>query len=131
MSCKPDAHASWDRECPEFQRRCAQFDENYPVNNLQYFPTEEEWALIPRPNRLQLSEKFPARYTVSAYPQSGQSDWMPGPRNTNKQGKRKQVKLPVNKSTMDRYLGPGGEADTTSPYYDCKNSRDVDPGSWN
>ncbi|KAF8268669.1 hypothetical protein EI94DRAFT_1533372, partial [Lactarius quietus] len=41
VSCRSNAHASWDRECPEFQHRCAQFDKNYPDNNLSYFPTEE------------------------------------------------------------------------------------------
>ncbi|KAF8274199.1 hypothetical protein EI94DRAFT_1530040, partial [Lactarius quietus] len=41
VSCKSNNHASWDRECPEFLRHCAQFDENYPENNLPYFPTGE------------------------------------------------------------------------------------------
>jgi hypothetical protein len=42
VSCKSDVHASWDRDCPEFRRRCKQYDENYPENNLPYFPTNEE-----------------------------------------------------------------------------------------
>jgi hypothetical protein len=49
VSCRSDEHASWDRGCPEFQRRCDQYDENYPENNLTYFPTVEEWTLTPNP----------------------------------------------------------------------------------
>ncbi|KAF8260428.1 hypothetical protein EI94DRAFT_1458153, partial [Lactarius quietus] len=41
ISCKSSSHTSWDRECPEFQRRCTQYDENFPENNLPYFPTGE------------------------------------------------------------------------------------------
>lgn len=65
VSCKNHTHASWDRECPEFLRRCAQFDENYPENDLPYFPTEEEWTLTPRPNKIPIPEKFPAKYAAT------------------------------------------------------------------
>jgi hypothetical protein len=101
ISCKSDNHASWDRECLEFQCRCTQFDENYPENNLLYFPTEEEWTLTPHPNRLQLSEKFPARYEVSAYPQPSQNNWIQGPRVSSKQWKQRSTKIPANQLTMD------------------------------
>ncbi|KAF8274190.1 hypothetical protein EI94DRAFT_1556467, partial [Lactarius quietus] len=37
VSCKYNMHASWDRGCSEFIRRCTQYDENYPENNLPYF----------------------------------------------------------------------------------------------
>ncbi|KAF8269410.1 hypothetical protein EI94DRAFT_1547073, partial [Lactarius quietus] len=47
VSCKSNTHASWDRDCPEFWRRCTQFDENYPENNLPYFPTSDDWMLTP------------------------------------------------------------------------------------
>ncbi|KAF8260940.1 hypothetical protein EI94DRAFT_1517802, partial [Lactarius quietus] len=46
--CNTNTHASWDRECPEFLRRCAQSNENYPENYLPYFPTGEDWMLMPR-----------------------------------------------------------------------------------
>jgi hypothetical protein len=147
ISCKSVNHASWDRE---FQCRCMQFDENYPENNLPYFPTEGEWTLIPCPNRLQLAEKFPARYAVSAFPQSCQNERLPDPRTAQKQRKHKLAKLPANQYTMDRYLGPDnahrsentndsntdyyaapGRLDTTAPFYDCKNSRDRNPRHWN
>jgi len=41
-SCKSNAHASWDRSCPEFQRRCSTYDERHPENNMVYFPTEQD-----------------------------------------------------------------------------------------
>ena len=106
VSCKSDDHPSWDRDCPEFRRRCAQFDENYPENNLPYFPSSEEWTLTPRPNRLQFSEKFPARYSVSAYPQPSQTHRSQANRSTGKQ--RKQQKTMANQSTMDQFIGQNG-----------------------
>jgi hypothetical protein len=53
ISCKSDVHASWDRDFLEFHWRCEQYDENYPENNLPYFPTEETWTLTPCPGRYQ------------------------------------------------------------------------------
>lgn len=148
-SCKSEDHASWSRECPEFQRRCAQFDENYPENNLPYFPTDDDWSLTPRPNRLQLAEKYPAKYAISAYPQPNRTNQASGPKASNKQRKQQQAKLPANQSTMDRYFGLGnaqrsgddndinadintaaGDADITSPFFDCENQRDSEPQGW-
>jgi hypothetical protein len=40
-SCKSNAHASWDRNCPEFIKRCAWYDEKHPDNALKFFPTKE------------------------------------------------------------------------------------------
>ena len=67
-SCKTETHASWDRECPEFQRRVDWMDENHPENALAYFPTEEDWMMHIRPRQLELDEKFPAKYTVASLP---------------------------------------------------------------
>ena len=59
-------HASWDRECPEFRRRCDQFDENYPENNLPYFSSDKKWMLTPHPGKIPRTEKFPSKYGVAA-----------------------------------------------------------------
>ena len=67
-SCKVEMHASWDRECPEFQRRVDRMDENHPENALAYFPMEEDWMLHIRPRRLELDERFPAKYAVASLP---------------------------------------------------------------
>ena len=67
-SCKNDTHVSWDRECPEFQRRVDRMDKNHPENVLAYFPTEEDWTMHIRPRRLELDKKFPAKYAVASLP---------------------------------------------------------------
>jgi hypothetical protein len=68
VSCKSDAHTSWDRNCPEFSRRSRLLDEKHPENNMVYFPTDEEWTLTTRPNRIPLEERFPPRFTVNNIP---------------------------------------------------------------
>ena len=65
VSCGDNTHASWDRTCPEFTKRCAILDERNPLNNMPFFPTEQEWTLVSRPNRIPLDERFPAAYAVN------------------------------------------------------------------
>ena len=65
-SCKSNGHASWDRHCPEFIRRCAVYDERHPENNTAYFPTEQDWTLTTKPLRVPLSERFPQQYAVNS-----------------------------------------------------------------
>jgi hypothetical protein len=101
ISCKSDMHTSWDREYPEFRRRCEQYDENYPENSLPYFPTDEEWTLTLRPGRHQCSERFPAKYTVAAMQQPEQTTRTPVARPQGKQCKQQPKKIPANQSTID------------------------------
>ena len=70
VACKATDHTSWDRSCPEFQRKIAQFDEIHPENALMYFPTKESWTLIARPERVPLEDRFPSRYAVGSLPPS-------------------------------------------------------------
>ena len=114
VSCKSNSHASWDRDCPEFRRRCDQFDENYPENNLPYFPSEESWTLIPRPNRIPRPEKFPSKYAVTALQQPERADREGPPKAQNKQQKKKSTKVPPNQSTMDQYVKAGNPPKTES-----------------
>jgi hypothetical protein len=107
ISCKSNMHASWDRDCPEFRRRCGQYDENYPENSLPYFPTSEDWTLTPHPDRLQHSEKFPAKYAVAALQQPEQAAREPAPKPQGKQCRQQQKKIPANQATMDHYIAPG------------------------
>ncbi len=67
-SCRVDTHASWDRNCPEFIRRCEIYNERYPENKLPFFPTDEEWTLTPRPDRTPSGSRFPQRYAVNSLP---------------------------------------------------------------
>lgn len=70
-SCKTNAHASWDRTCPEFRRRCASYDDRYPENSMVYFPTEQDWTLTTRPSRIPQEERFPQHHAVNARPAVG------------------------------------------------------------
>ena len=149
VSCKSDEHASWDRDCPEFQRRCAQYDENYPENNLTYFPTHEDWTLTPQPNRYQFQEKFPSRFGVTYLPPPRQSNRMPATGPSGRQRRQRAIKLPPNQSTMDNYFASGSnqqqpngstdragplqgaeDLDTTAPYYDCDLGEEPRPNAW-
>ena len=71
-SCKSNAHASWDRSCPEFLKRCAWYDEKHPDNTLKYFPTEEAWSQEVRPARFPFAERFPMQYAVGSLPPQSQ-----------------------------------------------------------
>jgi hypothetical protein len=64
VSCNLDAYTSWDRKCLEFIRRCKNYDDNHPENNMVYFPTDESWTLTTRPERVSLEECFPSRFAV-------------------------------------------------------------------
>ena len=49
VSCRSDSHASWDRSCPTFQRKCTELDARLLENLMPYFPTEETWTHISQP----------------------------------------------------------------------------------
>jgi hypothetical protein len=70
ISCGSNTHASWDRACPEFIRRCALIDERNPDNNMPFFPAEQDWTLVTRPSRVPLEERFPKSYAVNSLPPS-------------------------------------------------------------
>jgi hypothetical protein len=42
MSCVDSMHTSWDRACPEFIRRCEIINDSNPVNNMPFFPAEQD-----------------------------------------------------------------------------------------
>jgi hypothetical protein len=67
-SCNTNSHASWDRQCPEFLKRCEQFDESHPENALKYFPTEEPWTKVIRPPKIPFTDRFPAHFAVGSLP---------------------------------------------------------------
>lgn len=39
-----DGHPSWSRMCPDFLRRCKDFDAKFPENSIPFYPTDEEWT---------------------------------------------------------------------------------------
>lgn len=68
VSCHDNTHASWDRLCPEFRRRCVLYDERYPENKMVYFPTDQDWTMSTKPARVPLEERFPAHFAVNSLP---------------------------------------------------------------
>ena len=106
VSCRSNVHASWSRDCLEFRRRCDQYDENYPENILPYFPSEESWTLIPRPDRLQHSERFPVKYTVASLQHPTRTEHANPARTQNRQRKNQAGSVPANQHTMERFIAP-------------------------
>ena len=64
--CKSNAHTSWDRTCLEFIRWCAIYNERHPENSMVYFPTDKDWTLMTRPNRVPIEDRFPKRLAVNS-----------------------------------------------------------------
>ena len=108
VSCKSDVHASWDRECPKFHRRCNQHDENYLENNLLYFPSSKDWTLMPCPCKFQHAEKYPLKYAVISLHPPEQNNCAPMARPQGKQKRPRGNKVPNSQSTMECFIGPGG-----------------------
>jgi hypothetical protein len=77
ITCNSDLHASWSRECPEFNWRCLVYDERNPENTMPYFPIEHDWSLQTRPTKMPLIDKFPAKFAVNSLPFLGNR--CPGP----------------------------------------------------
>jgi hypothetical protein len=70
--CKSNSHASWDRQCPEFLKRCASFDESHPENTLKYFPMDEPWIKVVRPPKIPFADRFPSHFAVGSLPPPNQ-----------------------------------------------------------
>jgi hypothetical protein len=125
ISCKLNTHASWDRDCPEFRRRCEQYDENYPENSPPYFPTDEEWTLTPCPVRFQCSERFPAKYLVMALQQPEHSARAPAAKSQGKQHRQQPYKVPANQSTINRFINPESTQNTDTGKPTDNNNTDT------
>jgi hypothetical protein len=88
VSCRADTHASWDRNCPEFLRKCDEYSTFHPENNLVYFPTDEDWTTTTRPTRIPFEDKFLAHYTVGSLPPPNRKEHQLPTRAIGKKGKR-------------------------------------------
>jgi hypothetical protein len=73
-------------------------DQRNPVNSMLFFPAEQDWTLMSRPNRILLEEHFPASYKVNSCPALGNrnTQYRKGP---NRMGKHPQ-------SNPNTILGP-------------------------
>ena len=106
VACKATDHASWDRMCPEFQRKSAHFDEMHPENALTYFPTDENWTLTARPDRIPLEERFPSRYAVGSLPPPSNTRRQLPTREIERKQRQKQRRRSIDDAqrTLDRYM---------------------------
>ena len=68
VSCWSNSHASWDRNCPEFIKCCAWYDDKHPNYTLKYFPTDGAWTQEARPARFPHQDHFPAHFAVTPIP---------------------------------------------------------------
>ncbi|KAG0692616.1 hypothetical protein DFH29DRAFT_817331 [Suillus ampliporus] len=64
VSCHSEGHASWDRSCPEFERKCADLDARQLENTMPYFLTDEAWTQMQAPPKA----KPYARPNTTAHP---------------------------------------------------------------
>lgn len=92
VSCGDSSHASWDRACPEFIKRCAIIDERNPLNSMPFFPSDQDWTLVSRPKRIPLNERFPAPFAVNSLPTTGMRT--AGPAQHRKTGVNRGTKAP-------------------------------------
>ena len=47
--CSMSSHASWDRNCPVFQRKCDEMNVRMEENQMPYFPIPEVWMQVKEP----------------------------------------------------------------------------------
>jgi hypothetical protein len=69
--CENNSNPSQDRNCPELIRRSAIYNEHNPENAMPYFPKDQNWTLVVRPDRILLEERFPAKFVVNSLPMTG------------------------------------------------------------
>jgi hypothetical protein len=80
VTCESTYHASWDRNCPEFKKKCMLMDEKSPENGMPFFPTDQDWTQSGRPDRVPMDERFPARFSVNSLPINSARHAEAGPR---------------------------------------------------
>ena len=88
VSCKASTHASWDRSCPEFLRKCEEYSKFHPENSLVYFPTDEDWTRATRPERIPFEDKFPTHFSMGSLPPPSRTLRQPPTRPISKKNKR-------------------------------------------
>lgn len=121
-SCKSNTHASWDRNCPVFIRRCEEYNDKFPENKLPFFPTEEEWTLTLRPDKVPMKDCFPQRYAVNSLPTAATSARPRQQNHTSNKEKRKGKQPATSKQTpqdsgtnsIEKYLTRSQPAASTS-----------------
>jgi hypothetical protein len=62
-------------------------DAHNPENSMPYFPTDNDWTLVTRPERIPLDERFPKKYTVNSLPFAANRHLGLAPKNSRTRGK--------------------------------------------
>ena len=104
VSCNVDTHMSWDRACPEFLHRSKLYDEKHPENNTVYFPTDEDWMLTTRPNRIPVEEHFLQHYAVNSLPITNKRMATKGKKATNTKSMLAKMAQGKEQHTINHYF---------------------------
>jgi hypothetical protein len=104
VSCRTDTHASWDRNCPEFLRKCDEYSKFHPENNLVYFPTDENWTTTSRPALIPFEERFPTRYTVGSLPMPNRAERQLPTRPIGKRNKRSNNNNDSSQAVLEKFF---------------------------
>jgi hypothetical protein len=116
--CNAHTHASWDRQCPEFLKRCAQYNESHPENALKYFPTDEPWTKVIRPPKIPFTDRFPAHFAVGSLPPPNRDSQRESPTRQIRQcRKRRTPPRATGQTAITNFYGPSG-SQTRSDYSD-------------
>ena len=111
-ACNSNSHASWDRQCPEFLRRCSLFDKSHPENSLKYFPTEEPWTKVIRPAKLPFDDRFPAHFAVGSLPPPNRDKPRDPPtRQVTQRRRRRTPQRVAGQTPITNFFGPNGSQD--------------------
>lgn len=78
-NCNLDGHASNDRSCPEFAKKCEALNKCSLTNLLPFFPTDDDWTWLDKPNnapRWNPAPRVTIRNPGSKPRQTQINDWM-------------------------------------------------------
>jgi hypothetical protein len=133
VSCVDSTHTSWDRACPEFIRQCEIINDSNPVNNMLFFPAEQDWTLSIRPPRIPISKCFPTTYAVNSLPINRKRNFAPrrkGPNRVANPGHRNPNPNLIPLPEVSRYMGrePGEVMDILAPSW--LNDPTTGPDLW-
>ena len=104
VSCKASTHASWDRSCPEFLRKCDEYSKFHPENSLIYFPTDEDWTRAARPERIPFEDKFPTHFSMGSLPPPSRTMRQPPTRPIGKKSKRPNNNNETGQAVMENFF---------------------------
>ncbi len=117
VSCKSDSHASCARECPEFLRKCKEYNGYHPENKLIYFPTDEDWTLTTHPERIPFEDKFPERFAVASLPLPNRTERQLPTHPIGKKNKQQSQTGMGGQAVLETYFGsqPNAQGDKLHP----------------